>query len=223
MPSTEMTDFRSNILVRAYVHARNAVISAGYLDEIQYHESLCFDCIEETDFLREAAWVILCSGTSEAVIRRKFPNISHAFLDWRSAESIVENKNVCRAAAFALYAHGGKIDAIFEIASAVVLEGFTSIRNSISNCGVDYLRRFSYLGPATSLHLAKNIGLDVVKPDRHLLRISSALGYDSPNEMCQHISAAIGERVSVIDTVFWRYATIERNYILQFSGIFSDH
>jgi hypothetical protein len=217
-----MVDLKTEELVQAYLYARNAVVAAGFLDEIQYHESLCFDWVKESDFLREAAWVILCSGTSEAVIRRKFPHITHAFLDWRSAQSIVENRNRSRAAALVLYAHAGKIDAILEIASAIARDGFPFIRASIKRSGVDYLRHFSYLGPATSFHLAKNIGLNVVKPDRHLVRISSVFGYDSPREMCQKISAAIGDRVPVVDTVFWRYATIERMYTSRFRELLNQ-
>ena len=36
----------------------------------------------ESDLLREAAWVILCSGFREAVIRRMFDFISLCFCDW---------------------------------------------------------------------------------------------------------------------------------------------
>jgi len=208
-----------DVLVRAYHHARDVVEAAGYSNEIAYQESLQFDQIRETDFLREAAWVILCSGTKEAVIRQKFQAISDAFLNWHSASLITQHKSSCRAKAFALYRHAGKIDAIFEIAAAVSRDGFDTIRDSIINRGSNYLRQFAYFGPATSLHLAKNIGMDVVKPDRHLLRISSAFGYNSPNEMCERISAAIGEKISVVDTVFWRYATIERHYASEFLRI----
>jgi hypothetical protein len=98
-------------------------------------------------------------------------------------------------------------------------DGFDAVQNAIVNCGPNYLRQFAYLGPATSLHLAKNIGLNVVKPDRHLVRISSVFGCNSPDEMCQQISMAIGKKVSVIDTVFWRYATIQRDYVSEFSRI----
>jgi hypothetical protein len=211
MASSNLTRCQLDVLVRAYIHARNVVVAAGYLDEIAYQESLEFARIEETDFLREAAWVILCSGTSEAVIRQKFQAISDAFLNWCSASLITQYKYSCRAEALALYRHMGKIDAILEIAAAVSRDGFGAVRSSIMSAGPDYLRQFAYLGPATSLHLAKNIGVDVVKPDRHLLRIAALFGY-APADMCRSISAAVGDKVSVVDTVFWRYATIERDY-----------
>jgi hypothetical protein len=211
-----------DVLVRAYVHARDVVLAAGYFDEIAYHESLEFDRIQETDFLREAAWVILCSGTSEAVIRQKFRAISGAFLNWHSAILIMQQKNYCRGEAFALYRHAGKIDAILQITAAVARDGFDAVRSSIRTRGPDYLRQFAYLGPATSLHLAKNIGIDVVKPDRHLLRIAELFGY-APADMCRYISAAIGDKVSVVDTVFWRYATIQHDYPTELGRLVADY
>ncbi len=69
------------------------------------------------------------------------------------------------------------------------------------------------MGEATSFHLAKNIGLNVAKPDRHLVRMSSALGFESVNILCSEISNLIEENISLIDLVLWRYATLDKNYI----------
>jgi hypothetical protein len=218
MVSSNLVACQVNVLVRAYVHARDVVLAAGYFDEIAYHESLCFDQIQEADFLREAAWVVLCSGTREAVIRQKFQAISCAFLNWHSATLIMQHENYCRGEAFAVYRHAGKIDAILQITAAVARETFDMVRSSIRKGGPDYLQRFAYVGPVTSLHLAKNIGIDVVKPDRHLVRISQLFGY-SPAEMCRYISAAVGDKVSVVDTVFWRYATIQHDYATELARL----
>ena len=38
--------------------------------------------------------------------------------------------------------------------------------------GVNYLTTFDQIGPVTAFHLAKNLGLDVVKPDRPLVRMT---------------------------------------------------
>ena len=78
--------------------------------------------------------------------------------------------------------------------------------------GVEFIQTLPFMGPATSYHLAKNIGLDVVKPDRHLLRMAAAVGYDSPSLLCEDIAASVGDRVSVVDVVLWRFATLNSNY-----------
>ena len=75
------------------------------------------------------------------------------------------------------------------------------------------------MGPVTACHLAKNLGLDVVKPDRHLLRIAAVTGYQSPYEMCCDIAKVTSDKLSVIDLVIWRFATIQRQYLDHFSGV----
>jgi hypothetical protein len=69
------------------------------------------------------------------------------------------------------------------------------------------------MGPATSHHLAKNIGLDVVKADRHLLRIAEKAGYNCPDELCETISEYVGDKKSVVDVVIWRFAATQSNYL----------
>ena len=66
---------------------------------------------------------------------------------------------------------------------------------------------------AIAFHFAKNIGLDVVKPDRHLLRIASILGYNCPHKLCFDILELTNERISVVDLVFWRYEVTNKNYL----------
>jgi hypothetical protein len=199
--------------LRAYFCAKSAVIAAGFSEEIDYHDWLSFENLRERDFLREAAWVILSSGMRESVVVQKFPGVSEAFLGWSSGQSIVAKKDSCRSAALAVFRHIPKIDAILEVASTVAAEGFMQIRKQIEEHGAQYLQCFSFIGPATSLHLAKNLGMNVVKPDRHLVRIASALGYQSAEEMCREVAMALGERACIIDVVFWRFATLNPHYV----------
>jgi len=203
-------------LFESYLYAKEFVISAGFGEEIDWQEDRSFGKIEEGDFLRQAAWVILSSGMREIVIRAKFTGISAAFFNWLNAAIIVRHSTRCRRKALSVFNHTLKIDAIIEISHRVVCDGFEGIRQSIQEHGVEYLRTFPFMGPATALHLAKNLGLDVVKPDRHLLRVAKAACYQSPQEMCREISKRLGEKVSVVDLVIWRFATLNRDYIDHF-------
>ena len=69
-------------------------------------------------------------------------------------------------------------------------------------------RDFLSFGPITSVHLSKNIGLPLAKPDRHLVRLANDFGYESAEELCEQISSLVGDSVAVVDVVLWRYATI---------------
>lgn len=48
-----------------------------------------------------------------------------------------------------------------------------------------------WIGPITKYHLAKNLGVDCIKPDRHLVRIAKNNGFKDPFEMCEYISETI--------------------------------
>jgi hypothetical protein len=63
-----------------------------------------------------------------------------------------------------------------------------------------------YIGPVTWRHLAKNVGVAVAKPDRHLVRLSIALGRSSVDELCHEIAELVADPVSVVDVVLWRWS-----------------
>lgn len=210
-------DHRTERLVAAYMTAKESVIGAGFAAEIDWQDRLDFGDVTEQDFLREAAWVILSAGMKETVVRTKFPAVSRAFVHWTSARAIVRRSAQCRQSALSVFAHEGKTEAILFLATVVSRTGFDTVCTRIKEEGVDYLRSFPYLGPATALHLAKNLGLNVVKPDRHLVRISKRTGYSSPDAMCRHIAEIVGDKEAVIDVVLWRYATLTQSYLATFS------
>jgi len=195
-------------LVAAYVKAKTLLVQMGYAHEIDWQEKRRLTDVGESDFLRESAWVILSSGMREAVIRAKFGLISKIFFNWIGSKIIVENKDECLVKSLQVFNHTGKFKAILNVSERVYQQGFNQIKRRISNQGIRYIRTIPYMGPITSYHLAKNLGIDVVKPDRHLSRISERAGYSDPTDMCTKISQHVGDRLSVIDIVLWRYATL---------------
>jgi hypothetical protein len=206
----------SEDLVRAYLGAKECVVRAGFAHEVDWQDDLSFDRTSETDFLREGAWVILCSGMRESVVRGRFARVSQAFGNWKSAEGIVRHEGKCRRRALSVFCHRAKVDAIIGMARRVAREGFSAVREHVHSEGVSYLRTFSYIGPTTAFHLAKNLGLDVAKPDRHLLRVCSATGFGSPENLCSAISRETGEKIAVVDLVIWRFATLRTDYLDHF-------
>lgn len=207
-------------LADIFLRAKAVVIEEGFGAEIDWQNQIKLSQITEKDFLREAGWVILSSGMRETVVRQKFPHISAAFFDWETAEKIVRNKKKCTTQALKHFGHSGKIKAIVHVATHVFENDFESVRQGIEMTGVEYLTQLPYMGPATSYHFAKNIGLPVAKPDRHLTRIAEVAGYSSAQLMCADIAEITGERIPVIDLVFWRFATLERDYLSYFSNSF---
>lgn len=111
-----------------------------------------------------------------------------------------------------------KIDAVYSMARRVKNEGWEAIHQRIETKGVGYLRCFPMIGPVTCFHLARNLGMDAVKPDRHLVRMSGTLGCRDPLEMCSVVAEHTGERIGVVDVVLWRWATVAPNYIELMTG-----
>ena len=206
-------------LVTVYLAIKQEVINRGYGLEIDWQDTRKLGLLSESEFLQESAWVILCAGMRESVVRGVFIKISAAFMDWRDAASVILNLELCKSRALAVFNHPRKISAIISLCSRVDEMGFDNIKEIINKEGVDFLKSFEYIGPVTCYHLAKNIGLDVAKPDRHLTRISKASRISQPQELCSLISAVTGDRISVIDLVLWRYATIDTNYASFFNSL----
>lgn len=201
-------------LAAAYLAAKRAVLDAGYEAEVAWQEYACDAPLTERRFLREAAWVVLNAGMRESVVRRLFPQISGAFGDFVDARTTSAcARDGGREVALDLFGHTGKIDAIITIAFHVEEHGLDEVRDRLAVDGVPSLQRFPYVGPVTAFHLAKNLGHDVAKPDRHLTRIAHVCGHSDPQALCRHVFDLLGEPVPVVDLVLWRFATLSCDYL----------
>lgn len=195
-------------LARAYFAAKEVVISAGFEWDLDEAASRVHREPDEPDLLRESAWVILNSGMRTSVVAAKFGRISEAFNDWNSAKYIRDHREACLLRAMATFRHRPKLEAIATVASVVADRGLTNVLYEYHASPMEALRQFPYIGPVTSHHLAKNLGLDIAKPDRHLVRMAMHAGWADAVEMCRRIGVRVGEPAAVVDSVLWRYATI---------------
>jgi hypothetical protein len=194
-------------LGHAYLDAKQFVINSGFSAEIDWQASLTIENVTEGSFLREYAWVVLNAGFRETIMRRLFPRIEECFLNWVSAKRIYEHRWSCRARALTVFGNVRKISAVLETCEILKLHGFRWLQRHLLAGKLEVLKRFPFMGPATSHHLAKNLGLETVKPDRLL----------SPQHLCETIREVIGDSLSEIDIVLWRFATLCPNAIEVFA------
>lgn len=173
--------------------------------ELAWQEAVNFDEFSESDFLRETAWVILCSGFRESVVRRVFNYISLCYCDWESAEAIVAADPNCRVTAFSVFRNRAKLAAIVDAAHHLVGTGFEAFKQATIDDPISTLKQIPFIGPTTAWHLAKNLGLDVAKPDRHLMRLSAKWAFEDVNHLCSMVANETGQSVKVVDLVMWRY------------------
>jgi hypothetical protein len=191
--------------LRVFAAATTYMANSGRDAEVQWQRQVALEEFTETDLLREAAWVILCSGFRERIVRRVFDYVSLCFCDWESASAILDADPICRTAAMVSFRNPTKLGAIVAAALYINGQGFLAFKQAVLAAPLTELQRLPFIGPVTVWHLAKNLGLDVAKPDRHLARISSAFGFHDADQFCTAIARVVGERRKVVDLIVWRY------------------
>lgn len=199
-------------LLAMYTFAKEAVIASGWQHQIDWQASRNIDDVTEQEFLRDYAWVVMNSGMRFNVTKKLFPKWDQAFHEFKRASVIVAWENGCRAAALEAFGHKGKVEAVITTAKRIDKEGWPTIRKAIKKDPLVELKTFPFLGDVTKYHMAKNLGVDVAKPDRHLVRIADLAGEGDVQTFCRRISELSGDKVPVVDIVLWRYATIDKDY-----------
>lgn len=194
-------------LIYLYLTAKKFIIDRGFAHEITWQSSTALTEPSPPAFMREAAWVVLSAGMSESVVRGLFSRLSAAMCDFDPV-MLSRNREGARAAALAIFGHERKIGAILDIAAAVCRIGPDAIRAELTDDPEGFLRSLPYIGPITWRHLAKNLGLPVAKPDRHLARLAHAVGRESVDGLCDEIARWLGEPVAVVDLVLWRWSAL---------------
>ncbi len=124
----------------------------------------------------------------------------------------------CIETALSHFRHEGKIRAIATAATMLATsDPFEKLIERVLGDPIRVLQSFPYIGPITVFHIAKNIGIKVAKPDRHLFRLAHSSGFQSVEEFCGTIAHFLGEDIRRVDSVLWRFATIHRDYLVRFS------
>lgn len=192
-------------ILQYYSNAKATILDLGYGHEIDWQQNQNPVEVTESDFLREAAWVIYCSGFKEQTVRKYFNFLSMCFCDWSSAKAIADIGDRCIGAAMLGFRYRRKHEAVVAIASRIATIGFDEFRTNLLDAPISVIQELPFLGPITSIHLAKNLGFEVAKPDRHLVRLTSRFGYEDVDVMCREISDSCGDPIRVVDVVLWRY------------------
>lgn len=144
-------------LIQFYENAKQYCIDHGYQHEIDIVMERKFHNQTHETFLFEYIFVVVSSGMKNQV-----------------AQGIFES---CKKIGSKAIGHPGKRKAVVK-AQLYYKTWFRELKS----CGsiqekLDYLETLPWIGPITKYHLARNLGIDVAKPDRHLKRIAEHFGY----------------------------------------------
>jgi len=189
---------------KTYLDLKDRLIEAGYADEIDWAEGVEGRgrvhryAADADEWWCEYAYVILNSGMKQQIAAGIWRRI---WDDIRAGNTVEES--------VAQFGHKGKRGAM--------LQGYKkreehfakwqSLRGASDEEKLEWLRSLPWIGKITCYHLAKNLGMDIIKPDRHLVRIA-AEHHTEPFQMCRRLSDELGENMAVVDMVLWRAANL---------------
>lgn len=177
-----------------------ALRRCGYGPSIDWTESIVPPTNAE-DFASRAIYVICNSGMANTVATVIYERCIQALQIELSVATV--------------FTHPGKAPAIEHIWSKRH-ELFSAYREADDK--LSKLQALPFIGETTALHLAKNLGADVAKPDVHMERLARA-EHVSTAQLCERLARESGYRIATVDTVLWR-ACAER--ILR-SAVYEAH
>jgi len=178
--------------IHKYLDLKEKLVSMGYADEIDWCENKR-NCKSATEFFCECTWVICNSGMKNQIAEKIYKRIIEA----------IKND----VAIFSVFKHKGKVEAIEHLwkNQFILFEQYLKLESLDEK--LTFAKSLPWIGDITKYHLLRNLGEDVCKPDRHLVRIANEY-QTTPVELCNEVSNITGNRIGTVDVVFWRAANL---------------
>lgn len=165
-------------------------VALGWAADIEWSENVKAPTNAQ-HFALEIVYIICNSGMRWKVARAIYDRVAVELLAGRAPDSVFGHKRKCISI--------GRVwlerEKLFRQYSALMSD----------DSRVEFLGELPHIGPITKWHAAKNFGLDVAKPDRHLERVAAWTG-ETVTALCTRLAAASGDRVATVDYVIWRAA-----------------
>lgn len=160
-----------------------------YETEFQQILGTKFSFLTPHRFFNEFVWVVHASGFSAKAVGGLISKLTMAYDDYESLaeesfESMFERvRLVFNNRQKAMSTHrGAKL-----LTNGIREHGWELYRDK-SLSSPKLLQRYPHIGKTTCFHLARNVGLlDFVKPDLHLVRMTSHWGFSDCETMCDHM------------------------------------
>lgn len=183
------------ITLEDYVAVRDRLVVLGYADDYSWAQTVRPPATAEA-LVCEYAWVVLNSGMRNTVATKLMDRV------WP--------RLVASLPLIDVFKHRGKVAAIEGVWNRRA-EHFDKWQRVLARQDVEDVLRWCWslpwIGRVTKYHLAKNLGADVAKPDRWLVRLAQASG-ETVDELCSRLAAASGDRIATVDVVLWRACAV---------------
>lgn len=173
------------ITLQRFMLLESAIRDRGYGPTIEWTEQLGPPETAE-EFAEQTIYVICNSGMANAVAMTIFQRCMTALRDQVPVASVFRHPGKSRA-----------IDSIWANRKRHHADYVRAIDK------VEALRALPWIGEITALHLAKNFGANVAKPDVHMERIARAES-TTTEQLCARLAEESGYRAATVDTILWR-------------------
>lgn len=176
----------------AFLDVLAAVRAAGHGDDVVWSESAC-PPVDAKQFAAEAVFVIANSGMHHVAGRTIYDRVLAKLKAGGSASEVFGH--VGKAAAMdSIWRDREQLFAMWQA-------------QATPDAQLAFCEALPWVGGITKYHLAKNFGVDVAKPDRHLQRLADREGV-TPQQLCDRLAQATGYRAATVDVVLWRACAI---------------
>lgn len=161
-------------------------------------------------FMREFTWAVYVSGWSARVISAKFKAILESHHIESDGRYIPPDGSNCfllpgfsMGHIFQVFRNKAKATAVQRVRLAIWQQGWPAFHACyVKDRDPVKLGKLPFMGPALSCHLARNLGnTSVVKPDKHLKRLATHYGYESPDHMCRKLDTT--RPPAMVDLTLW--------------------
>jgi len=143
------------------------------------------------EFAEECIYVILAGGFRQKIAKKKFGEIMHF---------IYGGGKICEANLLSIFGNANKIRAIVKVWNnrESYRNGFYELKNETEK--LSYLAKLPHIGEITKNHIARNLGINVVKHDVWIQRLETVLG----SKMFAQIERDTKLNRGYIDVVLWK-------------------
>lgn len=177
-----------------YRDVRAELAGLGYAHDWEWSQSV--QAPETGDDLAcEYAWVVINSGLRHTVARGIMDRVWPRLIEGLPLYPVV-------------YGHAGKALAIGLMWDRREwrLAQFRQIGANTDRV-LEWCESLPWIGKITKYHLAKNLGVDVAKPDRWLVRLAEAES-ETVAGLCERLARETGDRIATVDVVLWRACAV---------------
>jgi len=180
-----------------YAHAHR-MCEDKYSKMLDYYRRLKLDHVTPETFWWEYVWCVYASGFNAKVLTKLFPDLQDALGMWYLLSMEDRWYHVAP-----LFSNVRKYNACRKTAQLLASYDSWDLFKQDHLQNTESMRKLAYIGSITCYHLARNLGMDAVKPDLHLVRLADHFGWPDPETMCHYLSGLYEERLGVVDLILW--------------------